>query len=231
MEAEQHEYHIPLGGDCSVAFQLRELKLRKTALPFDWSKCKISQLIDALKDNLSDFANIQIVKQSINHPFIPTETDVYDEKNEISTSSYIVKNRYGITFAHELTNPDKISHYQSRINERILRFNKLLDVSKEISSSQESTSYNIHFIRKEFEKINSTYLSKLLELIKILGVIEGKNKMTLVCHYTSLQYLKELQIPNLRIIYYKEFDADWKCPNLEWPIIFAWKEFPEPLVL
>jgi len=225
--------YISLGADCSVAYQLRIHNLRRTAYPFDWCKCKINQLLDALKCKLTNFETIEIVKLSVNHPKLDfeisdTKTSAEDETEKNTSSSYIVKNIFGMTLAHELTSSTQLPIYQSRIIERIIRFNKLLD---DVSSA--SNSIKIHFIRKEFEKINSSYKKKLLELVEILR-ISNETYLTIICHYDSgYPILKDLhlEIPNLRIIYFKEFEADWRCPNLDWTTIFAWKVFPEPLVL
>ena len=122
---------ISLGNNCSIAYQLNKLKLRNIAYPFDWSNIKYNQLISVLKNNFEDYENIEIKKYSNQHFSINTNSD----------SSYILHNKYNITFAHEVLNINEINNFKSKLKRRILRFKNL--------------SGYITFIRIEQKNINN----------------------------------------------------------------------------
>ena len=104
---------IPIGNNCSIAYQLNNLNLRFNSYPFDWAKCNISQINKVLENKFKDFSKLKISKFSLNH------LDIIDNK----FGSYILKNKYNINFAHELLKEDNIINLENKFNKRI---NKLL---------------------------------------------------------------------------------------------------------
>lgn len=92
--------YISLGGNCAVSWNLRRLFLRKESYPFDWCKMNINKLNSVLENNFDGFSNVNIKKFSDNH------------------NSCIYKNKYNITFAHEMVIYEKLE-------ERIVRFKAL----------------------------------------------------------------------------------------------------------
>ena len=107
--------HIPLGGDCSVAYQLRQHSIRTASWPFDWCRSSITQLISCLEDDFLQFCNFAIGASSSAHP------EMDEDGNLLSGGSFIVKNGYGMQLAHELTEPSKLEFYKNRITDRIAR--------------------------------------------------------------------------------------------------------------
>ncbi len=54
---------LTIGNDCSPAAALRDLNLRKFALPFDWIKINITHLEKCLEDNFINFhCNLKLNK-------------------------------------------------------------------------------------------------------------------------------------------------------------------------
>jgi hypothetical protein len=147
---------ISLGGNCSICYQLKKYGtnlnffrnlsfsvnrknyvflvingFREVAYPFDWCKISMNQLISVLSNDFHNYDSIKIYKYSENH------------------NSYLLKNDYGITFAHD----DDI---QSKINRRINRFRCI---------------ENGIYIRIELCKINNNYINKIK---KLMDLIKGK---------------------------------------------------------
>jgi hypothetical protein len=203
--------HIPLGGDCSVAYQLKKHGIRTASWPFDWCRSSINQLIDCFQDDFQQFCNFEIGLSSSLHP------EIDEDGNLLSGGSIIVKNGYGMQLAHELTDATKLEHYRSRITDRIARFKMAIS----------NSAREIHFIHKENGKIKKSYTE---HLGKLLLLLPSHCKLTLVVHASSLAILKPATAQfngNLRIVYYQEFEPDWRAPSIDWKAIFVWPESPE----
>ena len=199
--------YISLGTNCSVAYQLRKLGLREEAYPFDWCSTNYKNLLEVLKNDFKDYEKVSIKKFSDNHILFKNE-DVFDEKVD-KKGTYIFKNGYGITFAHELIeeNDENIDKFKETINRRIKRFREL--------------DGNIVFIRIEINDKIFNY-NELIEILDkkflnykiiILGNIEYEK--------TSNGNIDYEKTSNGKIEYYKlpEF-KDWKYDNFDWNIIF-----------
>lgn len=108
---------VPLGENCSIAYNLKELNLRNKSYPFDWCKMSINQLNKVLMNDFKDFSNITIKKFSENHVIIK------EHGSKQNQGSYLLTNKYNITFAHE----DVLSLYLSKqkLERRIIRFKNL----------------------------------------------------------------------------------------------------------
>ena len=88
--------YIPLGSNCSVAKQLATHKLRYCSLPFDWCKLDMNKLIQVLQNNFMDFEKFEYIRSSENYNLL----DENKFKFIPNTSSLLLKNIYGIKFAH-----------------------------------------------------------------------------------------------------------------------------------
>lgn len=108
--------YIPLGNTCAIAHQLDKYGLRTLPLPFDWCKIVIKQLNDVLDNKFNKFDDFKVVKFSENHKLLDSDK-----------GSYILKNKYNITFAHELyvVNSYNITSLQNNIKKRINNFYNL----------------------------------------------------------------------------------------------------------
>lgn len=103
---------IPLGNNCSIAYQLQKLNLRVTRYPFDWMRYKkVDQLIACLENKFQGFVNIVSTKKPSGQFYLLTGTDY--KEGEISKE--ILVNEHGMEFPHD-TREDMI-----RYGPRIIR--------------------------------------------------------------------------------------------------------------
>ena len=59
--------YFSLGGNCSVAYFLKENNLKRIASPFDWSDSTINQLNLVLENNFENFLKIKRIIESSSH--------------------------------------------------------------------------------------------------------------------------------------------------------------------
>ncbi len=194
---------ISLGSNCSVTSQLDKLGLRTKAYPFDWSKISLNQLINVLSNNFIDYAeSIEFKKESNLHPIINYVSNNIDNSNSI-----IVKNNYGITFAHELGCKYEVEEFREKIKTRIERFRNL-------SKSQNK----ITFVRIELCPIKSNWSDQIYKLINLLNMIISPSQYELILIINSLI---EFEFPsNIKIYKFYKFSSDWKMDDLDWNNIF-----------
>ena len=167
---------ISLGGNCSVCYQLNKYNIRTVAYPFDWCKISINQLISVLSNDFDNYDSIKIYKYSENH------------------NSYLLKNDYDITFAHEIGNIDE---FKIKLADRIDRF---------------KNSKNNIYIRIELCKINDNYINKIKQLMKLI-----KGKLILIINSDI-----EINIENVVVYRYNEFSDDWQMNHIDWLTIFKY---------
>jgi hypothetical protein len=179
---------VSLGSNCSVAYQLKEYGLREKAYPFDWCKTSLSQLILTLRNNFNDFEKLEIKKYSENHHSLNN-----------NCGSYILFNKYGIQFAHELIDKYDINDFSLKLINRITNFRELR---------------NPIFIRIETSNMNSNKIKLYDELVKLLDSIFNNYKLIVI----SNQYLINSKIINYKL---EEFDKDWKYLTVKWNNILS----------
>lgn len=188
---------ISLGNNCSVAYHLQNLGLRTNSFPFDWCKVNIKQLNKVLKNNFKDFSDIKIHKYSLKHSYL----------FEHNKGSYIVKNSYNITFAHELLTNSKndIEKLKYKLNNRVKRFlnNKDNNIIFIIFDIYNQSEYLLELIK---------HLQQYFNIFKILYIHNRENTISL----NNLQFVKIIKID------YNQIDwSDWSYSNLNWfDIIF-----------
>jgi hypothetical protein len=208
---------ISLGGNCSISHQLQNLGIKNNSYPFDWCKISLSQLNKVLDNKFKDFTDIKIKKFSNNHEYI---------KN-INHGSYLLNNKYNITFAHELF---------INSNKNINKFKLLLD--KRIKRFMTHKEDYIIFVILEYQKSNEHIL---LELVKKLNkyfnyfkilyikIDDEENPNNISIKNTSLDNNYKIRISN-KYNYIKTIHVnkniidweDWKYSNLDWHnIIFG----------
>ena len=189
---------MSLGGTCAVTYNLRLLFSKNEIIksPFDWAKISIKQLICVLEDNFNEYDKLEIKKFSENHPLLNDEDK--DEKG-----SLILTNPYGITFAHQILEMYELDIYIIEIGKQIFNF---MNLQSEITLVRFETG----MMKSDF----NTNLKKLLELLSNFF----KFKLTLIVHksYNNNKILKDERIT---FIYFNDFEADWKYPNIEWSLI------------
>jgi hypothetical protein len=177
--------YISLGGNCSITYHLIQNNLRTESYPFDWCKVKINHLIKILENNFIDYENIIFNKYSENH------------------NSLLLKNVYGVQFAHEINNHKELENFKDQIINRINRFRNITE--------------EIIFIRIELQTINKNYEKKINELVKQLDKYFTNYKLKLILNYNE----ELINLPKNVIIYkFNEFDEDWKMNKINWSDIF-----------
>jgi hypothetical protein len=183
---------ISLGSNCSVAYQLNKYDYRYEAYPFDFAKTGLNKLISVLETDFKDYTNIEIIKKSVNHKYI--------DKNIITDmASYIVKNYYGIQFAHEIMEKD-IDEFKIKLLRRIERFKKLK---------------NPTFIRIETQKFKrDNYIIKMEELIKKLEFYFDNFKLIII---SDIPIIHE----KITWIKLKDYTKDWTYSEIvDWKNLF-----------
>jgi hypothetical protein len=119
--------YISLGCDCSVSYQLNELGLRTSAMPFDWmSITNLDRLQRILENDFENFTNFEY------YTFTEQSDKFNYEKNDTLTSNMVslvkmVHNVYKFTLPHEHYNKlFNIDIFQSKYSRRIERFRNIV---------------------------------------------------------------------------------------------------------
>lgn len=192
--------YISLGSNCSITYQLSKLGLRKCAYPFDWTKITLNQLISILTEDFDGYSkSLKFVSISNIHPIKlePGKNDL------ISSSSFILTNKYKIKFAHELEEKYQLDEFKNRLEQRIKRFRELVDK-------------DVCFVRIELSQLNQSWYSNIIKLHNLLYKYSSTFKLILIiCSQSEFQFP-----PNIKIYRFDNFSPDWKMDMLDWKSIF-----------
>ncbi len=188
--------YISLGSNCSITHQLNKLNLRTNSYPFDWAKISLTQLTSVLGNNFDSYTNLSVEKLSPIHMTGNLEP------------SLLVKNFYGIKFAHEITGnlDSKILEFKFKLEKRIERFRNLMDKK-------------IKFIRIELSKITLKYFDNINCLITLLERFVKDFELILILNY-DFDIQDIILNSKITIFRFEEFDSDWKMDKLDWKAIF-----------
>jgi hypothetical protein len=163
-EQIQEIHHIPLGLDCTLAYQLNKHRLRHFALPFDWMKINnIETLIEILNDSFFNFLHKDkwlIIQQSPNFNYI--DDTIVDDVKSLLKLKHIT---HSVILPHESINDiiilDKVFE---KYNRRVDRFNKII----------KSNDPKIIYIGAD--KINDGDKQKIIKCLDNIGCINYKIK-------------------------------------------------------
>lgn len=112
--------YIPLGNDCSIAYQLNKLNLRTVALPFDWILTpSLFNVTTCLDENFSKFFDNLKVKNQCNFSLLDFNW------NETPSNTIRIVNHYGFHFVHDFTSLDDLGDVKEKYYRRIDRFNEI----------------------------------------------------------------------------------------------------------
>lgn len=195
------EQIISLGSNCSVTYQLNKYNKRVISYPFDWSKISIKQLNSVLENNFKDFENVYVKKFSKNH-----------------NSSYVLSNKYNITFAHEVFNKYNLDEFTQLLIKRINNF-----TNNKISNNP------IKFIRIELQPISLNYVKELEKLCLLLSkYFDNYTFLLLVSIDCNINWNDEFKFnfnSNFNIIIKNVVDynnfVDWKMDYIDWNNLFT----------
>ena len=156
MDTCQETYHISLGYDCSIAYQLQKKGLRTKAFPFDW--CLVPNIYSVIQDDFNQFFNFRFKNKSKNFPVIKNKW----VDREMNKETIRVVNTYGVHFVHDfLLDYDLdeiICKYKRRINRfyDIMKSNcqkKLYRLTKKKDECLEKLFYSKGFINFDIKYI------------------------------------------------------------------------------
>lgn len=140
---------IGLGSNCSIAYQMKKIGIRRESFPFDWCKIKFRNLLEVFRNNFDNFSKLEVVKFSENHG-----------------NSYILKNKY-CNFAHEVCNIHELNNFENILEKRIKR---LLNKSFVIFVRIELENINDYReLEKELDKYFMNYKLVVISKKKPLG--------------------------------------------------------------
>jgi hypothetical protein len=171
---------VSLGSNCSITYQLNKYNKRIISFPFDWTKINIKQLISILENNFDSYTDLIIKNKSNNHEL-----------------SYLITNKYNITFAHEVFEKYELEEFTKKL---IIRINNFI------------TNNDVTYIRIELGILKESYqkyLDKLCELVN--------NKLILIVYSKSYIPIHK----NVKIYTYNNFSSDWKRDDIDWLNIFS----------
>ena len=178
---------ISLGDNCSVTSHLKDFALRDEAYPFDWCKISLKRLIKVFEKQFENYSDIEIIRYSEEHPH-------FKEKN----GSFLLKNSYGVKFAHELKKEDELEGFKESISRRIERFLELK---------------NPIFIRIETSNLSKEQMQKYKQLEDILDNIFTDYEIRLISK-------EKYESTRTKWFKLEEFSSDWKYPNVDWYTVF-----------
>lgn len=182
--------YISLGESCAVAYNLDKFKKRTLAYPFDWSKIKLKDLNKVLENDFKDYDKIEIVKLSDNHK----------DLKDFTQPTYIIKNPYNITMAHEILTINNLDEFKIKLQRRIKRF-------------KDTLKNKIKFIRLEISPFRESYNQELDKLVHNLNKICLDYELTIICH---VSYQDKITNKNIKIEYFDKFSEDWRYLNIDW---------------
>ncbi len=188
---------INLGGDCQLAYQMKEHGLREYALPFDWLITPFDSLYKILENRFDGFLDID------NFELVDTGTEEY-----IRDKKYDTRWIHGFKVEENfLKDYDAIAQKGIR---RIERFLRLLIESE-----------NPLFIRKRITQEQSRALADLLI------VLRGNNNFTLLALDGNETAKEDWHIDNVVNFHLRQPDPyTWKGDPEAWREIFVAMQLP-----
>ena len=119
--------YIPFGSDCSIAYHLQQLNLRQYAFPFDWILSDIPNIIKCLKNNFSNFIDIDYLKlMNISNNFPLIDDDWPQLSNKTNNVKKYKHKLYNFIFPHDFTDNCDIKLIIAKYERRIERFNIIM---------------------------------------------------------------------------------------------------------
>ena len=192
---------IPLGGTCSIAYQLKKNNLRNEAYPFDWIRINnflvLANLIKSNFNNFLNYENFELIEYSENF------------KINNKFGSYIYSNKI-CKFYHDFDskiNDKNFLLFKEKHMRRIDRFYEKIKNSKKIL-----------FIREEIGNLRESKIKLFFNIISNLNPnLEFKIKVI-----TLNKKIEKINLPNVEIIYSNKKVTDWTRPELNWFNIFQY---------
>ena len=175
--------YIPLGMDCSVAYQLSKHNLRHQALPFDWMYCNnILFIIQLINNKFSNFLPIRanLIQLSEIYDIIEIKNDNYylNSPNNNEFSKYKLKHKkYNIILPHEfeIINEETIQRFVDKYKRRIDRFYELNNA--ELIFLRLGTEKDIKYLNILEQTINNNFINTINK-IKFINSLDFKDSVS-----------------------------------------------------
>lgn len=183
MEDLNNPIYIPLGSDCSVAYQLQELNLRSFSFPFDWIRINLDNLLRILNNNFQFFTEEKYLEKCNIDELgkFPLIDEVWP-REELNKNNIIVENTfYKLKFYHdfnqdlEISFEEQIKNFQEKYLRRIERFQQICqnkDIKKIFIRICKNTKE-----KEILEKVLENYCTNNNFELKII-IIDNKQKFS-----------------------------------------------------
>lgn len=178
---------ISLGGNCCVAYHLNDFALRDEAYPFDWCDISLQRLIKVLDKLFKNYSDIERIRYSEDHLHFKDKS-----------GSFLLKNSYGVKFAHELKKESDLEEFKESLSRRIKRFLELK---------------NPIFIRIETSNLSKEQMQKYKQLEDILDNIFTNYEIRLISK-------EKYESTKTKWFELDTFSSDWTFPNVDWNTVF-----------
>jgi len=198
---------IPIGNACSIAYQLQQHMLRKTAYPFDWLRInRLSNVTSIINAKFEGFTDFKQCNTTTSFPLLETD----DFNSDAPRRTFKATNKFGAISYHDFSSDkpfnDQLESINQKYQRRIDRFYQTLQ-----------SSDHIIFIRDELNP-NKLTEDEILEFIQAIKRINENLRFSIriICHKS----LPDFQISNVTFIHdTNEFEI-WTRPNVDWPSVF-----------
>ena len=198
---KEYDLIVSLGGNCSVAHNLRYRGMRPFSLPFDWcymeDESPIVYLLKAFENNFQDF----FLKENLElQPATPEHAIIYKDR----ISGYYFPNH----FPEKIKKDKDYSEVAKKIKRRIERLYQKIKESKKIlfilATSFDTDSSNILALSK---KLNTLFPDKQLDF-RIMRFSSKENKEKILNqNVTCYQYQRKIN------------NYDFKKTNFDWAFL------------
>lgn len=193
---------ISLGGNCSIAKQMRNNNINQKTLPFDWVRCNDFNMVLKLLDNNFEYFmdNLKLINIDNDNKFV-----IHTREDK---SSYIYRDmKYNITFYHDFYDNVDIDEVKDKYRRRISRLYQILKSNEEIV-----------FVRSDIF-VKNIDINILFKLDNILKKINKNINYRIKWIVNPIRKLK-IDDNNDIILYYGKY-KNWWCDELDWLSIFS----------
>lgn len=202
---KEYDLICSLGGNCSAAHQLLYRRMRKFALPFDWTSMQedecLYKLAEGFENNFAKFLLKENLEELKNDDFSE------EHKDRVQYRDCYTKIYYYNHFSAKLDENGEYERVKSIFDRRLKRFIELIESSQKIlfifSSSCKISSDAIKYLSS---KISAIYPDKEITLRVLLFNREIDDKLV---------------FDNCEIYFYKRLqnNYDFTKTNIEWQFL------------
>lgn len=205
---------IPLGNNCSVAYNLQKYQKRNQAFPFDWLRSNFKNIVKCLKQEFQDFFDFDLKNKKIKSGFDIFDPEVEQININSEKKSIFIKNKYNFEFVHDFNLDLDLENQTVIVTEkyqrRIARFYQTL-----------KSNNDVIFISND----NKIKISDLIEFRDIILKINQRIKILFINVSSEKPNYDLLNLENFRFVQYflsnhQSVEQDWRLENLPWQLIF-----------